>query len=110
IDWGDGKKSNLHAAATGAYTLSHTYTASAAGSQYTVAVTGTDGQGSTALLQLEALVPSGSQPIASSSSGGRFHTSWSVAALSGVAVVVTSFWFGEKRELLMLSHHAKPYL
>ena len=99
IDWGDGSTQLISRQFDGAVALSHTYAQAGA---YRVTITGTDGSGNSALLQMVTVI---NGPVAVTSSGTKIDAGvivsvWPLYALTSLFVL--TFFLGERRELRKL--------
>ena len=108
VSWGDGKTDLLSRGDTGRFDISHVY-AKPGGyrGSYTIVVTATDQAGNKSFIQLIAIVSGNVQPagIVSNVKGGYNYSTvlrlaWQMLAVA--AIVVISFWLGEKREAEVL--------
>lgn len=108
VSWGDGKTELYSPGDAHTVNISHAYSqpASARGS-YTIVIHATDQAGNTSYLQLVAIV-SGNSPAAGiigGVTGGYNHSAiikvaWQLLAVA--ALLVLSFWLGEKRQYKLL--------
>ena len=99
IDWGDGSTQLISRQFDGAVALSHTYAQAGA---YRVTITGTDGSGNSALLQMVTVI---NGPVAVTSSWAKIDAGvivsvWPLYALTSLFVL--TFFLGERRELRKL--------
>lgn len=108
VSWGDGKTDLYSRSAASELSISHVY-AKAAGSKgsYPVTIKATDQAGTSSFLQLTAIVNGDAQAVGllSSAKGGYDRSTvirfaWQLLALA--AIIVLSFWLGERRELGLL--------
>ncbi len=104
IGWGDGKTDLISRGDTGQFDIHHSYD-KPGGNQgsYTIVIKSTDALGNRSYLQLVAIVSGDSHPIgvAGSIKGGSNRSAaiklaWQAMAV--IAIVILSFWLGEKRE------------
>jgi hypothetical protein len=111
VDWGDNSMSDLSVLDHNQFTIKHHYDQTG---YYTILVTGRDAKGREAHLQLAALIkkPGALGTINSILSGGNSSQSggansfrWLLVAWPAYAVIalmIVSFWLGERREFLQL--------
>jgi hypothetical protein len=107
VSWGDGKTDEVDRGIAGQFKISHVYNAPAqSNGNYTVVVQAKDQVGENALLQLVAVVPSGSGTATTVTDNGG-HGTWFTSAtalqtLGTMVLIVISFWIGERYELQLL--------
>ena len=117
INWGDGTTKTLSLAASGPFSVNHTYEkTSQHQSSYTIVANASDVQGHQTIVQLLAIVNDRpTVPLASaigSNSGDNLFQQLRnilkyIWPTYGIAVLmIAAFWFGELRELKLL--HVKP--
>lgn len=112
VNWGDGSTSHLVVPTNDSFKIQHTYKDQG---YYPITVTGTDAEDRTVEMQLVALVKKPGAPatkgsilpVQSGSGGnGLSKFKWLLYAWPAyvtVAVMIFSFWLGERRELLVLT-------
>lgn len=108
VSWGDGKTELISPGNANTLDIKHVYsqTAGASGS-FTVVIHATDQAGNNSYLQLVAIVSGSNKPagVVGNISGGYknsavVRTAWQ--AIVVLAIIVLSFWLGERRELKIL--------
>jgi len=108
IDWGDGSNTVISQKEAGKLAASHRYKAIGPGAKnsYTVKVTGSDSAGRHAYLQLFLVVNPGLPSIvANTLPSPHINDKWLLLAWPAYLVLllmVTSFWLGEREELIVL--------
>jgi hypothetical protein len=108
VSWGDGKTDTINRGTAGAFTISHSYAGqSTVSGAYTISIKAVDQLGQPALLQLSAVAPSQAGLVSSQTS----HTTWisthtAIQALMTSALIVISFWVGERYELGLVRRKA----
>jgi hypothetical protein len=106
VSWGDGKTDTLNRGTAGTFTLSHSYAdQNSSSGSYTISVKGIDQLGQPALLQLSAVAP-GQAGLVASKTGRWLSTHMAIQALLTSALVVVSFWVGERYELGLVRRKA----
>lgn len=104
IGWGDGKTDLISRGDAGQFDIHHTYD-KPGGNQgsYTIVIKSTDALGNKSYLQLVVIVSGKSHPVGvagsikgGSNRSGAIKLAWQAMAV--IAIVILSFWLGEKRE------------
>lgn len=106
VNWGDGQTQDYSRGTDGQFLISHIYDGSAATSgSFTVTVKARDKNGDTRYLQLAAFMPPQSAAAYTSDTGSTtiFRYVWQGMAMS--ALIILSFWIGERRELTIMKQH-----
>ena len=112
VSWGDGKTDLISRSQAGPFEVSHVYKNAGEGPQnsFDITVLATDQSGTKSFIHLVAIV-NGDKPSvvstikAGSNWSGALKIAWQLVVLA--AVIVFSFWVGERREAFMLKRKIK---
>ncbi len=104
-DWGDGQKSTFTVPAAETWAPSHTY---AQAGRYQVVLEAQDAAGQEAAMSLVAIVNGGTvvAPTTQDTGRGTLLIAWPLMALT--ALVVVSFWLGERHRLALWRWRVTP--
>ncbi len=103
IGWGDGKTDLISRGDAGQFNIHHTYDKPGNNKgSYTIVIRSTDALGNKSFLQLVTIVSGDSQPVGvagsikgGSNRSGAIKLAWQAMAV--IAILIVSFWLGEKR-------------
>lgn len=111
IGWGEGKTDLISRKEAGTFEITHKYTTPGKGDKphHTITVTAVDQLGTQAFLQTVMVVNGSSTGVISSVKqgydlSGAIRLAWQ--AMFVLALIVLSFWLGERREAYVLNHVA----
>lgn len=109
VGWGDGKTDLISRKEPGSFDIAHIYLVPGQGSRphHTITITATDQHGSKSFIQLVTVVVGNDPGIISGVKrgydlSGPIRAAWQILAI--IAIVVFSFWLGERREAYVLTH------
>lgn len=107
ISWGDGKTQLLSRSNAGPFDISHVFNKPSEAGGYNVTIKATDQNGENSYMQFTAIIGGNKNytGVAGGVKGGYdkstiIRTAWQLLAIA--ALVVISFWLGEKREARLL--------
>lgn len=109
VGWGEGKTDLISRKEAGTFEITHKYATAGKGNKphHTITITAVDQQGTKAFIQFVTVVNGNSEGVISSVKqgydlSGVIRFAWQAMLI--MALIVLSFWLGERREVYVLRH------